>query len=90
MVRKCSGQIGNASEGKGYIHATHQEMSKFDSALEIGYKRVVDVIEDFVAEAVEAVESKRLPPIPLASKNTAIHDTNSHNTPPLVEGLCWR
>ena len=36
-------------------------MSKFDSALETGYKRVVDVIEDFVAEAMEAAESERLP-----------------------------
>ena len=61
VVERYSGQIGNVSEGKGYIHATHQDMSKFDSRLETGYKRVVDVIEDFVAEAADAVESKRLP-----------------------------
>ena len=36
-------------------------MSKFDNRLEIGYQRVADVIEDFVAEATKAVESKRLP-----------------------------
>ena len=65
-------------------------MSKFDSALETGYKRVADVIEDFVAEAVEAMESKRLPrSIPFTSEYTGIHDANFH-MPPLVEGLCWR
>ena len=48
-------------EGSGYIHATHQEMSKFDSDLDTGYKRVADVIEDFVDEATEAVKRKRLP-----------------------------
>ena len=53
--------MGNALEGKGYIHATHQEMSKFGSRRETGYKRVADVIQDFVAEATEAVEGKRLP-----------------------------
>ena len=91
MVKKCSGQIWNASEGKGYIHATHQEMSRFDSALETGYKRVADVIEDFITEAVEAVESKRLPrSIPFTSEYTGIPDTNFHNLPPLVEGLVWR
>ena len=36
-------------------------MSKFDSTQETGYKRVASVIEDFVVEATEAVESKRLP-----------------------------
>ena len=36
-------------------------MSKFDSRLETGYMRVVDVIEDFVVEASKAMESKRLP-----------------------------
>ena len=48
-------------EGKGYIHAAHQDMSKFSSRLETSYKRVADVIEDFVEEATEAVESMRLP-----------------------------
>ena len=61
IVERYSGQIGSASEGKGYIHATHQEMSKFGSRLETGYKRVVDVVEDFVAEATKAMECKRLP-----------------------------
>ena len=76
VVKKCSGQIGNVLEGQGYIHATHQEMSKFDSALETGYKRVADVIEDFVAAAVEAVESKRLPrPILVTGKHTSILNT---------------
>ena len=37
-------------EGKGYIHATYQDMSKFDSNREAGYKRVTDVIEDFVLD----------------------------------------
>ena len=88
VVKKCSGQIGNASEGKGYIHATHQEMCKFDSALETGYKRVADVIEDFVAEAMEVVESKRLPrSIPLTSKYTGIPNPDFYNLPLLVEGL---
>ena len=32
MVEKYSGQMGNILEGKGYIHATHQEMSKFDKS----------------------------------------------------------
>ena len=36
-------------------------MSKFGSRLETGYKRVVDVVEDFVVEATKALESKRLP-----------------------------
>ena len=36
-------------------------MSKFGSRLETGYKRVVDVVEDFVVEATKAMESKRLP-----------------------------
>ena len=36
-------------------------MSKFGGRQEIGYKRVFDVIEDFVAEATEAVESMQLP-----------------------------
>ena len=36
-------------------------MSKFGDHRETGYKRVVDVIEDFVAEANKAMESKRLP-----------------------------
>ena len=53
--------MGNALEGKGYIHATHQDMSKFDSRRETGYKRVADVIQDFIVEATEAVGGKRLP-----------------------------
>ena len=61
VVERHSGQMGNAVEGKGYIHATHREMSKFGSRRETGYKRVADVIQDFVAEATEAVEGKRLP-----------------------------
>ena len=78
-------------EGQGYIHATHQEMSKFDSALETGYKRVADVIEDYVAAAKEAVESKRLPrSILVTGKYTSILNTNFHNLPLLVEGLFWR
>ena len=77
IVKKCSGQIGNALEGKGYIHATHQEMSKFGSARETGYKRVADVIEDFVAAAMEAVENKRLPrPLLVTGKHTGIPNTN--------------
>ena len=60
-MERYSGQIGNLPEGKGYIHATHQDMSKFGSGLETGYQRVVDVIEDFVIGAAEAVEGKRLP-----------------------------
>ena len=48
-------------EGKGYIYATHQDMGKFDTRLEAGYKRVSDVIQDFVCEATEEVEYKRLP-----------------------------
>ena len=36
-------------------------MSKFSSRLETGYKRVVDVVEDFVGEAGKAMENKRLP-----------------------------
>ena len=53
--------MGNVLEGKGYIHATHQEMSRFGSRRETGYKRVADVIQNFIAEATEAVEGKRLP-----------------------------
>ena len=87
VVKKCSGQIGNVWEGKGYIHATHQEMSKFDSALETGYKRVADVIEDFIAEAMEAVERRRLPrSILVTGKYTGIPNTNFHNLPLQVEG----
>ena len=66
-------------------------MSKFDSALETGYKRVVDVIEDYVFEAVEAMENKRLPrSIPLTGKYTDIHYTSLYNLLLLVEGLCRR
>ena len=61
VVDRHFGQIGNVSEGKGYIHANHREMSKFDNGQDIGYKRVVDVIEDFVDEATVAVESRKLP-----------------------------
>ena len=53
--------MGNTLKGKGYIHATYQEMSKFGSRRETGYQRVADVIQDFIAEATEAVEGKRLP-----------------------------
>jgi hypothetical protein len=52
-VEKYSGHIGNVLEGKGFLHATHQEMSKFDNVQDAGYRRVVSVIEDFVIEAVE-------------------------------------
>ena len=61
VVERHSGQMGNAREGKGYIHATHQNMSRFGSRRETGYQRVADVIQDFVAEATQAVEGKRLP-----------------------------
>ena len=60
-MERHSGQIGNVSEGMGTIPATHKDMSKFDSGLDIGYKRVADVIEDYVIEATKAVKSKRLP-----------------------------
>ena len=36
-------------------------MSKFGSGLDTGYKRVADVIGNFVTEATEAVGSKMLP-----------------------------
>ena len=42
-------------------------MTKFDSGLETGYQRVVDVVENFVDGATEAVESKRLPRSVLAA-----------------------
>ena len=54
--------------------------------METGYKRVVDVIEDFVAEAVEAVESRKLPrSIPVTG--ILAPNPNFHNLPLLVEGL---
>ena len=75
--------MGNELEGKGYIHATHQDMSKFDSRRETGYRRVADVIQDFVAKAAKAVEGKGLPrSIPTAGKYTInpiqTHTTRSH------------
>ena len=80
--------MGNALEGKGYIHATHQEMSKFDSRRETGYKRVADVIQDFVAGATEAVEGKRLPrSIPTTGQYTGTSNTNPNDLLPLVEEL---
>ena len=83
--------MGNELEGKGYIHATHQDMSKFDSRRETGYVRVANVIQDFVAEATEAVEDKRLPrSIPTAGKYTSISNTNPYDLLPLVEKLCWK
>ena len=60
-MERHSGQIGNVLEGKGYIYATHRNMSRFDSGLDTGYRRVADVIEDYVAEATKAMENKRLP-----------------------------
>ena len=53
--------MGNILESTDYLDATHQDMGKFDGLLEVGYKRVADVIQDFVCEATEAVECKRLP-----------------------------
>lgn len=55
------GHIGNVFEGKGYIHANHQDMSRFDCGQDSNYRRVAGVIEEFVADAIEAAESKRLP-----------------------------
>ena len=90
VVERYSGQIGNASEGKGYIHATHHDMSKFSSDLETGYKRVVDVIEDFVVEATKAMESKRLPRSISATgqyTGSSIFNTNlSQPNPPIRSG----
>ena len=79
--------MGNVLEGKGYIHATHQEMSKFGSRQETGYKRVADVIQDFIAEAAEAVEGKRLPrSIPTTGQYTNISKTNPNDLlPPMGE-----
>ena len=80
--------MGNTLEGKGYIHATHQEMSKFGSRRETGYKRVADVIQDFVAEATEAVEGKSLPrSIPTTGQYTNISNTNPYDLLPPMEDL---
>ena len=78
IVERYSGQIGNALEGKGYIHATHQGMSKFGSRLETGYVRVADVVEDFVLEATKAMESKRLPRSNIATGQYTGSSKNSY------------
>ena len=63
-------------------------MSKFGSARETGYKRVVDVIEDYVAEAMEAVASKKLPrSILVTGKYNGIPNIFFRNLFPLVDGL---
>ena len=64
-------------------------MSKFESDQETGYKRVADVIEDFVVEATEAVESKRLPRS-VSATGEYICISNTYNLLPLAEGLCWK
>lgn len=56
-----SGRIGDAYEGEDRIPADHREMIKFINVHEIGYKRVLDVVEGFVAAAAEAAKTKRLP-----------------------------
>ena len=59
-------------------------MSKFGSRLETGYKRVADVVEDFVVEATKAMESKRLPRSTLATgryTGSSIFNANLSNLP---------
>ena len=60
MVEGNSAHSGNLSEGKGFIKATHRGMSKFDSCMDLGYRRVAEVVGEFVAGAAKAVEGKRL------------------------------
>jgi hypothetical protein len=54
-VDDFSGRIGDAFEGFSRIPGDHREMVRFNNANEIGYKRVLDVVEQFVDEAAEAV-----------------------------------
>jgi hypothetical protein len=60
-VEDFSGRIGDAYEGVERIPADHREMVRFNDAHEIGYQRVLDVVERFVDAAVEAVRSGSLP-----------------------------
>ena len=67
-------------------------MSKFDSRLETGYKRVVDVVEDFVVEATKAMECKRLPRSILATgqyTGSSFFNAN-YPTSQLVEEFFWK
>jgi len=61
VVEDFSARIGDAFEGVDRIPADHREMVRFNSAKETGYKRVLDVVETFVAEASVAVNAGRLP-----------------------------
>lgn len=51
-----SGHIGSSLNRMpmGFIDATHQDMCKFGSRMDSGYKSVVRVVENFVAEATAA------------------------------------
>ena len=52
--------MGNILEGSGYLDATHQDMGKFDSLLEVGYKRVADVIQGFVVHCTGEDDIKEI------------------------------
>jgi hypothetical protein len=61
VVEEFSGRIGDAYEGLGRIPADHREMVRFNNAHETGYRRVLDVVEQFVEDAAEAVRNGSLP-----------------------------
>ena len=56
-----SGRIGDAYEKVAHIPGDHREMVRFGSARETGYQRVLDVVQDFVAGATDAVSAGQLP-----------------------------
>ena len=60
-MEDVSARIGDAFEGVGRIPADHRGMVRFNNANETGYKRVLDVVETFVADACVAVNAGRLP-----------------------------
>ncbi|KAF8248012.1 hypothetical protein K440DRAFT_627751 [Wilcoxina mikolae CBS 423.85] len=61
VVEDFSGRIGDAYEGEDRIPADHREMIKFMDVHDIGYRRVLDVVEGFVDAAAEAAKAKNLP-----------------------------
>jgi hypothetical protein len=60
-VEDFSGRIGDPYEGEDRIPADHREMIKFINVREIGYQRVLDVVEEFVTAATENMKAKNLP-----------------------------
>ena len=55
-----SGYIEDAFERKGTIPGNHQDITKFSNSASGGYQRVYHTISDFVEQARQAVDERRL------------------------------